>query len=117
MIIRNRNRLSFLTNLINSLPRGITIFGALLVIFFLTGIQGQGALLVLRRPAGGNGPLSINHVMNYSDALFDLSFSESDPRVVCAAAADGHIVMFNSEHGAVLGSVKGHAKEVGFSAE
>ncbi|XP_022711164.1 peroxisomal targeting signal 2 receptor-like isoform X3 [Varroa jacobsoni] len=76
------------------------------------GIQGQGALLVLRRPAGGNGPLSINHVMNYSDALFDLSFSESDPRVVCAAAADGHIVMFNSEHGAVLGSVKGHAKEV-----
>ncbi|XP_003746520.1 peroxisomal targeting signal 2 receptor [Galendromus occidentalis] len=74
------------------------------------GIQGRGALLVLTR--GRDRQFRVLNTIVHHDALFDFSFSEVDPNVVCAASADGHLIIFHLLHAHPVAVIKAHSREI-----
>ena len=76
----------------------------------VAGIQGRGALLVLVR--GKDRHFRVLNTIVYHDALFDFTFSEVDPDIVCAASADGNLILFHLLHATPVGVIKAHSREV-----
>ncbi|XP_049612229.1 peroxisomal biogenesis factor 7 isoform X2 [Syngnathus scovelli] len=73
------------------------------------GIAGGGSLLVLdETPAG----LRLVRSWEWSDGLFDVSWSEANEHVLVAAGGDGSLQLWDVHHGAPIGLAKGHAQEV-----
>ncbi|OQR77180.1 peroxisomal targeting signal 2 receptor-like [Tropilaelaps mercedesae] len=67
----------------------------------------------LRRPSDHSG-FSLHVFVRFVTLLWSQYHQrrgESDLRIVCAAAADGNVVLFNSEDGAMVGLIKEHARE------
>ncbi|XP_077409505.1 peroxisomal biogenesis factor 7 isoform X1 [Vanacampus margaritifer] len=73
------------------------------------GIAGGGSLLVLEdTPAG----LHLVRSWEWSDGLFDVSWSETNENVLVAAGGDGSLQLWDVHHDAPLRLAKEHAQEV-----
>jgi len=70
------------------------------------GIRGRSTIQLI----GNHGQLSFN----WSDALFDVSFVETDPSLIVSASGDGSIIVWklNKNNSSPLLSLREHKREV-----